>query len=205
MSKITLPDLRLRQITGAAEQLFSRQGYHATTIRQVAQAVDLQGGSLYAHIASKEDVLAAIVERAAAEFQAAVAPIVAEEAPAAERLRRAVRAHIAVIAGNPSAATVYFQDWRHLSPARRPAVRRRRDEYEQLWRTIIVQGLADGSFAGVEPRMAATACLSLCNWTYQWYDPDGPLSPEAIADQFSDLLLRGLQSEPTTTRKATPA
>jgi AcrR family transcriptional regulator len=202
MSKSAIPELRLRQITGAAEQLFSRQGYHATTIRQVAQAVDLQGGSLYAHIASKEDVLAAIVERAADEFQSAIGPIVAEQLPAAERLRRAVRAHIAVIAANPSAATVYFQDWRHLSPARQAAVRRRRDDYERLWRSLVADGLADGSFAGVEPRLAATACLSLCNWTYQWYDPAGSLSPEAIADQFCDLLLRGLQAEPVPTRKA---
>jgi AcrR family transcriptional regulator len=67
---------------------------------------DLQGGSLYAHIASKEAVLAAIVERAAEEFQSALAPIVDEALPAAERLRRPCE-HIAVVAANPSAATVY--------------------------------------------------------------------------------------------------
>jgi AcrR family transcriptional regulator len=194
-------DSRREQITGAAEALFSRQGYHATTIRQVARAVDLQGGSLYAHIASKEEVLAAIVERAASEFQAALAPVLAGPGPAHERLRRAVRAHLGVIAANLPAATVYFQDWRHLSGERQAAVREKRDAYERLWRGLIEDGLADGSFHDVDPRLAALACLSLCNWTYQWFDPAGALDADALAEQFAELLLRGLRGEPAPTRK----
>jgi AcrR family transcriptional regulator len=195
---------RIHQITDAAELLFSRQGYHGTTIRQVAQAVDLQGGSLYAHIGSKEEVLAAIVERAAAEFDAALAPVMAAPLPAAARLRQAVRAHLGVIAANLPAATVYFQDWRHLAPARRQAVIRRRDGYEARWRNLIEAGIADGSFAEVEPAMAARACLSLCNWSYQWFDRTGPLTAEAVADAFSDLLLRGLARSRTDESEAQP-
>ncbi len=160
---------RLDQITAAAEQLFSRQGYHATSMRQIAHAVDLQGGSLYAHIASKADVLAAIVARADEEFQAAVLPILLADDPPPVRLRQAVGAHLAVVAANLAAATVYLQDWQHLSPEHRGEVLCRRDNYEALWRQLIADGVADGSFAPVDPALAAAAVLSLCNWTYQWY------------------------------------
>jgi AcrR family transcriptional regulator len=187
---------RFDEITSAAEQLFSAHGYHATSIRQVARAVDLQGGSLYAHIACKEDVLAAIVARAADDFQAALAPILIAGGPAEARLRAAVRAHINVVATNLPAATVYFQEWRHLSPARQAEVRRRRDAYEASWRQLIREGIADGSFGTVEPKTAARLCLSVCNWTYQWLDPAGPLQPDDVADTFSDLILIGLRGTP---------
>ncbi len=58
-------ETRREQIYNTAGTLFSRRGYAATSIRDIARELDLQGGSLYAHIDSKEDVLWAIVSRAA--------------------------------------------------------------------------------------------------------------------------------------------
>ena len=56
---------RRLQIEEAASALFRERGYAATSVRDIAQALNLQGGSLYAHMASKEDVLWSIVTRAA--------------------------------------------------------------------------------------------------------------------------------------------
>jgi TetR/AcrR family transcriptional regulator, cholesterol catabolism regulator len=58
-------DTRRRQIEVAASELFRSQGYAATSVRDIARALDLQGASLYSHVASKEDVLFAIVDRGA--------------------------------------------------------------------------------------------------------------------------------------------
>jgi AcrR family transcriptional regulator len=191
------PSTRAVEIAEAAERLFSARGYHATSVREVASAVNLQGGSLYAHFASKEGMLAAIVDRAAGEFQAAVQPIAsASDESATSRLRRAIRAHVGVIAANPGAATVYFQDWRHLSPPARAAVLARRDAYEALWREMIAQGVDSGELAPRDPRLAAIACLSVCNWLYQWYDRDGPLAADEVADAFAEILLNGLAVPP---------
>jgi AcrR family transcriptional regulator len=185
---------RLREITAAAEELFSRQGYHATTVRQMAGALDLQGGSLYAHIRRKEDVLTAIVDGAAREFEAATDEVVAAGGSPADRLRAAIRAHVRVVAGNLPAATVYFQDWRHLSEPRLSEVRRRRDRYEATWRAIIAEGVATGDFRAVDPWLGAVACLSVCNWIYQWYRPDGALDPDSLAASLADVLLGGLRA-----------
>ena len=77
--------------------MFSRQGYHATTVRDIARELNMQGGSLYAHIDSKEDMLWEIVERAAAQFLAAVRPLAA--LPAA-RERSACDAMLAAACGS---------------------------------------------------------------------------------------------------------
>ena len=50
-----------------------------------------------------------------------------------------------------------------------------------------------------DPRFARLLVLSAANWTYTWYRPQGPLSPEEVADRFTDLLLAGLGTKEETT------
>src|SRR3954452_9334333 len=86
------------QIEEVASALFRERGYAATSVRDIAQALNLQGGSLYAHMASKEDVLWSIVVRAAERFNAEVGPIAGDAArDPAERLRDMIRAHVGVV------------------------------------------------------------------------------------------------------------
>lgn len=196
---------RVAQIYASGAQLFSQYGYHGTTIRQIAAALDLQGGSLYAHIHAKEDVLWGIIAQAADEFFAAVTPITQSDLPPAEKLRAALRAHVGVVAGNLDAATVYFHDWKFLSPERRDAIRSRRDGYEALFRAIIAEGVGAGAFRPLDDKFAALLVLSVGNWLYQWYRADGPLAPDEVADEFADLILDGLMFSDSTAKDAESA
>lgn len=191
-SGATAMETRREQIYSTAGALFSRRGYAGTSVRDIARELDLQGGSLYAHIASKEDVLWAIVAGAAETFFAAVGTIVAAELPATERLRAMIAAHVGVVAGRAVQATVFLHDWRHLSSPRRERIAAQRDEYEGLFRAAIAAGIAEGAFAPTDPKLAATLVLSALNGIPAWYRPDGGLSADAIAASFADLLLRGL-------------
>jgi TetR/AcrR family transcriptional regulator, cholesterol catabolism regulator len=184
---------RKAQIYAVAARLFSQQGYHATTIRQVARELDLQGGSLYAHIDAKEDVLWGIVSQAAEEFLTALRPIAHSHLPPDEKLRAALRAHVGVVAENINAATVYFQDWKYLSAPRRETLLAQRDEYEGMFRAIVAKGVEAGVFrSDIDVKAVARLALSAGNWLYQWYRPDGPLSPNQVADQFADIFLPGM-------------
>jgi len=184
---------RKEQIYSTARSLFSERGYHATTVRDIAKVLNMQGGSLYSHIESKEDVLWELVDRAADQFLGAVEPIVASGRSPADKLREMVRAHVRVVAGNPADATVFLHEWKFLSDVRRQAVQGRRDRYENLYRHVIEEGVQSGVFAHADPKMAAVLILSTVNWLPQWYNPSGPLSPEEVADRFSELILRGLE------------
>lgn len=186
---------RKSQIIHTAARLFSRHGYHNTSVRDIARELDLQGGSLYSHIDGKEEVLWDILDRAADEFLQTIRPIAASDAAPAEKLREAIHAHVQVITDDLAAATVYFHEWRFLSEPRRSAFLSRRNQYEDLMRDIVEEGIAAGDFQDVDPKFATLLILSAVNWIYQWYRPDGALSPAEIADRFIGLIFTGLESE----------
>ena len=188
---------RRLQIEEAASQLFRERGYAATSVRDIAQALHLQGGSLYAHMASKEDVLWSIVCRAADRFNTEVGPIAADAGSVpANRLTDMIRAHVDVVTSIQKDAAVFLHEWRFLSQERRAEISLRRDNYEGLFRNAISDGISAGDFRPVDARLTAMAILSALNGIATWYSPEGRLTKEQVADQHADIFLAALASSP---------
>jgi AcrR family transcriptional regulator len=188
---------RRREIDEVASELFHANGYAATSVRDIARALDIQGASLYAHVASKEDLLWAIVDRVATEFEKA-ADRATSETPAAdavERLAALVEAHVEVVTAEPERSSVFVTEWRHLSADRRVAIAVRRDAYEARFRETIADGVAGGAFRATDPAIAATFILTALNGIATWVRPDGRLSPDRIADHYVELALRSLSED----------
>jgi AcrR family transcriptional regulator len=190
---VTVADTRKEQIYRAASNLFSERGYSATSVRDIARELDLQGGSLYAHISSKEDVLWEIIVRIAESFRAAVQPIATADGPTAERLRAMIHAHVGVAVNELARTVVFFQDWRHLSEPRKREVLALRDGYEALFRETIAAGVAKGELEPRDPRLAATFVLTALNGIPGWFRADGEQRADEIADELANLLLNGLE------------
>ena len=188
---------RRREIDTVAGELFHANGYAATSVRDIARALDMQGASLYAHVTSKEDLLWSIVERAASAFETAADAALAESAAgdAVDRLAALVEAHVEVVTDDPERASVFVTEWRHLSPPRREAIAGRRDAYEARLRELIVDGISLGAFRATDPALAATFILTALNGIAAWYRPDGRLGADRIADHYVDLALRSLSED----------
>jgi TetR/AcrR family transcriptional regulator, cholesterol catabolism regulator len=185
---------RRREIDEVASGLFHANGYAATSVRDIARALDIQAASMYAHVASKEDVLWSIVDGAAAAFERAADAATAEVTTGdpVDRLAALVEAHVEVIAADPKRSSVFVTEWRHLSDGRRADIAARRDAYEIRFRDTIADGIAIGAFHATDPALAATFLLTALNGIATWYRPDGRLSPDRIADHYVDLALRAL-------------
>ncbi len=188
---------RKQQIYSTARSLFHERGYQATTVRDIAGRLNMQAGSLYAHIDSKEDVLWEIVNKAADQFLGAAEPVVSSDLRPADKLRTLVRAHVRVVADNLAESTIFLHEWKYLGAERRRSVAERRRRYEQLLRQVIEQGIKSGDFTPTDPKMATLLVLSAVNWLPQWYNPSGPLSPEEIADSFCEIVLAGIKGQVT--------
>lgn len=198
------PGLRRGAILDAAKRLFAARGYHATSMRDIAAALDLQGGSLYSHITSKEDLLWEIVNCAADSFIDRAAAVSLAEPDPAVRLRRLVEEHIAYMAGDIDNAIVFHHEWRFLSPARRDAIVQRRRAYEAYFRQAVEDGIRTATFAAEDARFATLLVLSAANWLYQWYRAEGPLSADAISARFNRLIERALRPCRAPSREDTP-
>jgi AcrR family transcriptional regulator len=189
---------RRREIEDVASALFREHGYSGTSVRDIARALDIRGASLYAHVASKQDVLWSIVDRTAGRFEAAADEALADTARDGEaagpgaRLRALVRAHVAVVAEDVGRASVFVHEWRSLEPDRRAQTLRRRDAYERRFREVIVDGIAAGTFAPIDPTVAAAYVLTALNGMIAWYRPDGRLDAATVADAFVELSLRAV-------------
>lgn len=187
---VTTTDRR-SELLAAAGTLFSRLGYHGTTIRDLARELDVQGGSLYAHIDSKEDLLWEIVDRVATEFQAR-ADSVPDSLGPRERLEALIVGHLETMAAELHFTTVFFNEWHCLSDKRRNRIAERRDQYEAIFRKTIEQGIRQGVFKVDSAKFAAIYVLSVLNWSYQWFKPTASLPISSVAKQFTTLTLRAL-------------
>lgn len=174
-------------------ELFSTKGYHATSMRDLAEYLGIQAGSLYSHINSKEDVLFEIMVHGAQGFLQGAEPIPDLPVSASEKLRLFLEMHIRTVAEHMAASTVFLHEWKRIDPERRAQVQETRDRYADVARRIIRQGVLDGEFRHLDERFAVLLVLSVANWTYQWYDPDGALGPGEVAAIFSDMILAGFQ------------
>src|SRR5438067_11995259 len=99
------------ELTRQAARLFAQKGYHGTSIGDLAEAMGVQKGSLYAHIDSKQDLLYETMREGATAFHGALDAI-PETLAATEKIRLALRAHLRIVAEQLDLATVFVQEWR---------------------------------------------------------------------------------------------
>ena len=183
---------RRREIDEVASGLFRANGYAATSVRDIAKALDIQAASMYAHVASKEDVLWSIVDAAATAFERAADAAEADAGDPVDRLAALVEAHVEVVTADPERSSVFVTEWRHLTGERRASIAERRDAYEARFRTAIQDGIAIGAFRPTDPALAAAFLLTALNGSASWYRADGHLSPDRIADHYVELALGSL-------------
>jgi TetR/AcrR family transcriptional regulator, cholesterol catabolism regulator len=157
----------------------------------LAEAMGVQKGSLYSHTPSKQDLLHDTMRDGAAAFHAALDGV-PEEAPAAERLRLALRAHLKVVAEQLDVATVFIREWRYLEPERREEILAERRRYEERWRLIVREGVERGELrSDLDENAAVLLALSAANWAYTWLRPG--FDTDALADRFAALLVDGVR------------
>lgn len=186
---------RRTELTREAAKLFARKGYHGTSIGEIAEALGVQKGSLYAHIASKQDLLYETMREGAAAFHGALDAI-PESTPVPERVRLVLRGHLRVVAEQLDVATVFVQEWRYLEGERREEIVAERRRYEERIRDLFREGRELGELrADLDEAVAALLLISAANWAYTWLRPGS--DTDELADRFHALLVDGMRGYST--------
>jgi AcrR family transcriptional regulator len=186
---------RRSELTREAAKLFAQKGYHGTSIGDIADALGVQKGSLYSHIAAKEDLLYETMREGAAAFHASLDAI-ADDLPATEKIRLALRGHLRVVAEQLDVATVFVQEWRYLHGARRDEIVAERRRYEERIRDLFREGRELSELrADLDESVAALLLLSAANWAYTWLQSGR--DTDELADRFYALLVDGMRGYST--------
>jgi AcrR family transcriptional regulator len=188
------PETTREAIDRAALELFAQRGYHATSMRAIASAAEVQPAAIYHWYSSKESILVnfqdEFMERLTEKVLAAVA---LQERPAL-KLAAAVREHVVFHGLNTRAAFVTDSEIRALTEDRRVALIAKRDDYQAMFNEWIRDGIRDGSLRSSGAHVATYAILLQCTGVALWFDPDGPLKLEEVAEIHVELVLGSLQA-----------
>ena len=186
---------RRSELTRQAARLFAEKGYHGTSIGDLAEAMGVQKGSLYAHIASKADLLWEVARDGAAAFHEALDGV-DDSPPPTEKIRAALRAHLRVVAEQLDVATVFIREWRYLEGPRREEFLAERRRYEERFRALFREGRELGDLrTDLDDATATLLALSAANWAYTWIRPD--TDTDHLADGYFDVLLDGMRGYST--------
>jgi AcrR family transcriptional regulator len=162
---------------------------------EVAAAMGVQKPSLYSLTRSKAQLLHDAMREGATAFHASL-DAVPEDAPAVERIRLALRGHLAVVAGQLDVATVSPRVWRHLEGVERVANRAARRRYEERWRTLFREGVESGQLrTDLDAGAATLLVLSAANWAYTWLRPG--VDTDELADRLLGVLVDGVRGYAT--------
>ncbi|WP_219471615.1 TetR/AcrR family transcriptional regulator [Nonomuraea rhizosphaerae] len=188
-------DASLR-IRTAAVLLFARQGYAATSVRDLARAVNMTNAGIYHHVSSKEALLADLMREAHRGLIDSTVRVLAGVSGPAERLGLLISSLTAIHALNPMITRVMDGELRSLTPASSAydEIIGLRDAYEDQWRRTLADGVAGGVFRVADQRLTRLALMSMCTGTSEWYRHDGDSSLDQVCAEFVAIGLAAVRA-----------
>ncbi len=176
----------------AAVRLFRDKGYSATSMRDLAEAVNLKASSLYNHISSKEEVLKDICFENAHRFLDGMKEVEAMPGTATEKVEALLRLHIRTATGDAASVMAFNDEWRHLSDPLLGEFMALRKDYESRFLAILNAGMQAGQFQDIEPIIALHTIFSSIRWLHDWFQPGKKLTAEEVEENIIRMLRDGL-------------
>lgn len=193
----------------AAAEVMQRNGYEATTMKDIAAQVNLTAASLYHHFRNKDSLLLAVLEGGLDHVIRQLEPIADAQLSNPEKLSQMIVLHVTNVTKHTAVGAAMVFEIRSLMSLRstsrksendvdflerRDAFFARRDRFEELFRKVIQDGVINGEFRAVDAAIFTKAMLGAHNWVGIWYREDGRLDGDTIAEMMAETFLTALQA-----------
>jgi AcrR family transcriptional regulator len=179
-------------ILAAAVELFSRYGYHAAPLRDIARIAGIQAASIYYHYTNKQALLVEIMETYMQRLNSNLERILREYSDPLERLRAAIANHIRLHTTFKAEFFIIDTEIRALEGSSRDYIISLRDRYEELVQEILRDGMERGFFRHSDIKVTSYALIAMCTEVAAWFRPGGRLTVQQVIDLYSGLIMRGL-------------
>jgi AcrR family transcriptional regulator len=185
--------VREQQMLDAAVREFSRRGYHATSVDDIAEAAGISKPMVYAYLGSKEELFIACLHREGTRLLEAVAEIAGVDTPAGRQLYRGLEAFFGYVADHREAWAVLHRQARGLEPFA-GVIAEMRARWIEIVADVLRRAVPDAGDVTPAAYALVGAVESLADWIVEHPDRN----PTAMASRLADLILRGLAQRPAS-------
>jgi AcrR family transcriptional regulator len=192
-------DARRVEIMRAAARVFRARGFAASGMRHIASAADLSPANLYHYFRGKDELLFFCQDRSVDRLLDALAAARKTRGPLADRLREMAIAHVLCLLDEVEGSAAHLEV-DALPPRLRARIVAKRDQYERGVRALVAAGVRARTLRATDATIATRAFLGALNWTAHWFRPEGPQSPQQVAELVADYAVAGLTGGPKRTR-----
>jgi TetR/AcrR family transcriptional regulator, cholesterol catabolism regulator len=177
-----------------AKRLYQEHGSDHVTVRRIAAAARIEAGSIYYHFSSRDEIIRAVLESGIGEARNEVTRAIADARPQASplvRLRAALGAHLKFTLNAHFSSRL--KSIRRLPKRLRDRHMRQEREYAAIFAELLDEAQKKGLLrAGFDLSVVRMLVLGALTWVAEWYDSDGPMTPDDIADEMMRVLTGGI-------------
>lgn len=191
---------RRRLVEQTAAEVFAQKGYDGANFEEIAARLDMRGASLYYYYPSKEDLFLHAIENATAEVLERLRPIAESALPAEERLRRLFIEQVLIETRDyPAFAPLFLMSVPVPAVAARLAELGR--EHSLVFRTLAREVAKKHGVPRRQASISVLLALGSLSYIHSWYNPNGPLKLEQLAEEIADQLLQPFLGADATSLK----
>jgi TetR/AcrR family transcriptional regulator len=198
LGRDALHEAKREALLREAAAAFNRQGFHATSLDDIARNLGVTKAALYHYFPNKNAVLQACFDKAMACAFKSLEHARHTGTTGRQKLRLTLSGYLEQLIDELNCCVVLIEE-NALAPKERARLVQDRDRFEHALRDLVREGIADGSIVPCDPKLAVFAILGALNWVPKWFRDSGPWSALQLTGAFTELFDRALSSAPTAT------
>lgn len=184
-------ELKRNDIREIAARVFARSGFERTTIRGIAKEGNISAASIYYYFENKEELLYQILDDTMSKGLELITDIADQQLDEKEQLIEILQMHtMTAINFDKMKLLVHEQDC--LTPEHRDTLKQKQKKYMSRLTKVFESLQKNNQMRDLDPKVCAFAFFGMVSWAYRWFNPDGEMSTQQLAEHFSEIFTQGI-------------
>ena len=182
---------KLAQVYDVAARLICAKGYDATSMNDIADALNLTKAGLYHYVDGKQGLLFKVMSFTLETLEEDVIVPAQNEPDALLRLELIVKNHALIIVRGSSPMTILMDEVGGLTEVQQKEVLDRKLAYYALVRDTLKELKSNGKLRDINPSTAAQSLIGMILYLSRWYRREGKMSDEQVVAELQQIVQGG--------------
>ncbi|WP_260287156.1 TetR/AcrR family transcriptional regulator [Peribacillus aracenensis] len=184
-----------KHILKTASECFNNNGFHETSLQDIANAAGISKGGLYYYFPSKEKILFQLHDNVLNVSIEKLKEVIYSDLSLNKKIKSTITNHLLIISNFQTDIRLLYREIDSLSFELREQIQSKKNEYDHLFRKPFFEVLSDNKFDEEEKKLLFLYIKGALDWTYIWWDSNKDIPFEKLCDYFSQLTDLILQSK----------